>query len=382
MSNPGPLSEVEKLLEQMNLNSPQRTASLLLGVESISQQKETWWTLINQHFSFLNEQAEQQYKDDPRALFITHYNRIIQAMGSQGYNEATPFLLDSLRGDIDKFQNSALSVKSKQLLYAICAGNGHQKDLENLSPNEMVCEQLIGAAFIGNLPLIQTILINHAQEIISDNIYSLIWNSPFSGQFNVVNKILAERGKQISDENKAKLLAHAASWGHLDVVQAILIQCSEKISPEYKGEVLTLAASCGRLNVVQELLTQCGSQIPAESKWLKLSVVAAAAAGQLVVVRHLLNVDAIREIAIRSMRLNLGASDREQQINLLINHLADNNPKLMESLQERKKRYNEALFLFSLRRSRQEKDVLWQTPKEIVKIIATMIQESPPPPAP
>ncbi len=103
----------------------------------------------------------------------------------------------------------------------------------------------------------------------------------------------------------------------------------------------------------------------------------AAQYGHLAVVRRLLSVDSVRAEAIRVLNLNFGADKNvDQQINILINRLADNNPKLMKSL-----RNNEAQTLCfaysSLGRHGQPNALLRKTPIDYLRLMAKMVQDSP-----
>ena len=85
-------------------------------------------------------------------------------------------------------------------------------------------------------------------------------------------------------------------------------------------------------------------------------------------------------MAIKDLKLNLGAINEDQQINLIMKRLADDYPKLMISI--RNKEAQTLCFAYSsLGRHGQLNALLRKPLIDIVRLIAKMVQASPPPQA-
>ncbi len=230
--------------------------------QSVSNDPALWLNLTHQHFPYLRKKYAGLNKAySPKALFIEEYQRINASIKYRNeYKSMKPLLLSSLRGDIEKIEESALTDEAKEKLYILASTNGHRRALGKLNSNGKGLAFLTAAEY-GYLPAIEMILSQGDQEVEARYKRDALRDAAAYGHHDVVQLLLTQSGQEISVEDKSEVLRIAAAYGHHDVVQLLLTQSGQEISAEDKGLALQLAARESHLNMVQVLLTEAGQEI-------------------------------------------------------------------------------------------------------------------------
>ncbi len=209
------------------------------------------------------------------------------------------------------------------------------------------------------------------------------------------------------ESNEWDVIEEAAANGHFAVLKLLLeMDMSKEIRISWSAIALIIAAKYGHLAVVNYLLEN--------DAVMKLANVAkngalrhAADNGHLAVVRRLLEIEAVRESATNSYADGLimnvlsrlvawVTGNNQNPIKTLIERLAENHPKLQNTIEEKEKRKNEAralYFAFKAVNRRDEhrniislslqhphvKSPLRGAQSDVIRMISTIVKNSPPP---
>ncbi len=162
---------------------------------------------------------------------------------------------------------------------------------------------------------------------------ALSWAIGNNHLYLVIRLLEVETVRNSAAACKNYFLRDAASHGYLAILNRLLeIDTVRDNASINNNAPLCWAAYHGHLAVVNRLLeidVVRNNAVASNNAALRWAI----QNGHLAVVKCLLKVEVVRIEAIRYLKLNFGADENvDQQINILINRFAEQNPKLMKSI--------------------------------------------------
>ncbi len=244
-----------------------------------------WRYLVDQHFPYLSQKNGTQYQEDPKRLFLKELKLIDDYISREVYfadiSIVKSYLLTALRGEVEKIEQSPISIDAKMALYQFSAANGYQAVLDKLNTNISI-KALIIASKNSHMPAIK--MLTKAGSWLWANAFSKLIEAAANGHVDALQDLYRQTDSPLLEDNKRDALKVAAEYGQLAVVQALLTQAGAVILDEHKEDALYISATFGQVNVVQALLPSPGVSLGNKIKALCL----AARYGQLEVFKALL----------------------------------------------------------------------------------------------
>ncbi len=237
-----------------------------------------WRVLVAQYFPRLVKEQVTQYKDDPQQLFQDALKNVYNKFK---HSSIKPYILLSLRGEIDKIEKLQIGHNEQQALYFVAARNGHFASLRNMD-TAAKAKLLQYAVRKGDLDLIKALLAERAElpssdatittfaKISSKDISTALCEAVRKGHNKILIELLTQVGNEVSSKCKGTALITATENNLFTIVQTLLTYAGNSLENKALSEALSTAAANGYLEIVKVLLAQAGDKIYTEDKELAL----------------------------------------------------------------------------------------------------------------
>jgi len=237
-----------------------------------------WRDLVGQYFPRLVKEQETQYKNDPQQLF---QDALKNAYNKFKHSSIKPYILLSLRGEIDKIEKLQIGHNEQQALYFVAARNGHFAGLRNMDTAEKA-KLLQYAVRKGDLDVIKALLAERAElpssdatiatftKISSKDISAALCGAVRKDHNEILIELLTQVGNEISSKYKGIALITATENNFFTIVQTLLTYAGNSLENKALSEALSTAAANGYLEIVKALLAHAGDKIYTEDKELAL----------------------------------------------------------------------------------------------------------------